>query len=293
MTSTGTVWGTDRFGVSLSWSDTTPVVITYLGEGGPGDCPGLSGDAPLARQPLVEILAVGHGRARASLRSVETQVGRRLRHRRHGVSDGGSELWVEQVDDMSGLVVRSHFRAGTASGWSARTSVTNEGDRAVVLQAVSVLALSALHGSDAVPAHRLVLHSGISEWLGENRWTAVPVRTHELVDLGLPLHGQDQRGRIHRRGISTWSTGTDLPVGALVDTESGWAWAWQIEHNGPWSWEVGERLDGVYIGLSGPDDEDHQWSVTLEPGDTFESVPAALVFSPDGFEGVSGELTRH
>jgi alpha-galactosidase len=174
-----------------------------------------------------------------------------------------------------------------------RTSVTNEGDRSIVLQAVNSLTTALLRGSDAPSLDDLVLHSGTSEWLGENRWTAVPVRTHELVDLGLSLHGQDQRGRIHRRGISTWSTGTDLPVGALVDSESGWAWAWQIEHNGPWSWEIGERLEGPYIALSGPDDEDHQWSVTLQPGDTFESVPAALVFSPSGLEGVVGELTRH
>lgn len=293
MSSTGMVWRTERCEIALSWSDTTPVAITRLGMAGPSDRSRVSRDLDPRRQPLVEILAVGHGRARASLRSVETAVGRRLRYRRHDIADGGSSLWVEQVDTLSGLVARSHFGAGTASGWSTQTSITNQGDRSVVLQAVSCLTVGVLQGGDAVPVQNLVLHSGISEWLGENRWTAVPVRTHELVDLGLPLHGQDQRGRIHRRGISTWSTGADLPVGALVDSESGWAWAWQIEHNGPWSWEVGERLDGAYIALNGPDDEDHQWSITLEPGDRFDSVPAALVFSPDGLEGVAGELTKH
>jgi alpha-galactosidase len=45
--------------------------------------------------------------------------------------------------------------------------------------------------------------------------------------------------------------------------------------------------------LSGPTSAEHSWSLRLEPGDRFSSVPATLAVSPGGLEGALAEMTRH
>ncbi|MFD0525376.1 glycoside hydrolase family 36 protein [Paractinoplanes durhamensis] len=139
----------------------------------------------------------------------------------------------------------------------------------------------------------LDLLAGDSEWIGEGRWTRRRLRDDLVPDLSLPLHGQDGRGRVAQVGTGTWSTGTHLPAGALVDRDSGAAWLWQIEHNGPWRWETGERLGGAYLALLGPTDLDHQWQQRLEPGESFTTVPVSVAMSGDGFDAAVAAMTAH
>ena len=77
---------------------------------------------------------------------------------------------------------------------------------------------------------------------------------------------------VARTGAGGWSTGRHLPIGALVDRRDGRGWCWQIEHNGPWHWQVGEYRGGLYLSLLGPTDAEHQWRQVLAPGDSFETV---------------------
>lgn len=118
-----------------------------------------------------------------------------------------------------------------------------------------------------------------------------------MADLNLPLHGQDGRGRLAVTSTGAWSTGQHLPTAGLLDPHSGRAWLWQIEHNGPWRWEIGERRDGVYVALLGPTDIDHQWHTVLAPGESFTTVPASVTVSSggphgayDGLQGAYDEL---
>ena len=53
-------------------------------------------------------------------------------------------------------------------------------------------------------------------------------------------------------------------MGALLDRRTGQAWAWQIEHNGGWHWQVGEAERGVYLALLGPDR--HRAPLAAGPG---------------------------
>ncbi|HEY0000685.1 MAG TPA: alpha-galactosidase [Actinoplanes sp.] len=242
-------------------------------------------------QPMVEILVAGAGRARASHRFSETAVGARLR--RTGTErrrDGRwHELVVELRDEQTGLVARVVFRSADGVGaGQVRTTVTNEGGEPVLLLGVTSLAL----GLAGHPVSDLDLVRGDGEWLGEGRWTRTPLRAH-VPDLGLGLHGQDGRGRFAMVSTGTWSTGTHQPTGGLVDRAAGAAWLWQVEHNGPWRWEVGERRDGAYLAMLGPTDIDHQWQQPLAPGDSFTTVPVSIAFSAAGFEGAAAELTAH
>jgi alpha-galactosidase len=254
------------------------------------------GPATIAGQPIVEVLAAGFGRAHVSQRNAATAIGRGMRvigsqeHR----TGAWHERHIDQRDEWSGLRSRVTFRraaealAGAGAAFQVRTTVTNDGAEPILLLGVTSLALGL-----AGPIERLDLVSGDSEWLGEGRWTRRRLRDGLVPDLGLPFHGQDGRGRVAQVGTGTWSTGTHQPTGALADRDGGGAWLWQIEHNGPWRWEVGERLGGAYAALLGPTDLDHQWQQRLEPGESFTTVPVSIAWSPDGFDGAVAAMTAH
>jgi alpha-galactosidase len=69
--------------------------------------------------------------------------------------------------------------------------------------------------------------------------------------------------------------------------------AWQVEHNGGWLWEVGERRQGLYVAAFGPTDIAHQWRRTLAPGDSFTSVPVGVAISDSALEGAIAQLTKY
>ncbi|MFI5896668.1 glycoside hydrolase family 36 protein [Actinoplanes sp. NPDC051513] len=252
-------------------------------------------DAPLSwgGQALVEVLAAGFGRAHVSQRFADTAIGRGLRYTGHAESRDGNfhELRLDQRDAGSGLAARVTLRsAGGVAACQATTTLTNEGAEPILLLGVTSLALGL---GDTHPIADLDLVSGASEWLGEGRWTRQALRDGLVPDLGLLLHGQSGRGRLARVSTGTWSTGSHLPVGGLIDRRRGDAWIWQVEHNGPWRWETGERLAGAYVALLGPTDIDHQWQQWLAPGESFTTVPVSLAVSSQGLEGAVAEMTAH
>jgi alpha-galactosidase len=241
-------------------------------------------------QPLVEILTAA-GRGRGSHRFSETAVGRRLLL--VGSESGRDGRWhllrILLQDPVTGLEAEVRFRSADGVGaFQTWTTVTNRGTEPVVL--LGITSFSA--GFGGAPVADLDLLHGESEWLGEGRWTRRPLR--EIAPgLDLPLHGQDGRGRFAAISTGAWSTGQRLPTGGLVGRASGAAWLWQVEHNGPWRWEVGERLDGAYAALTGPNDIDHQWQQLLAPGEQFTTVPASVAISDDGLDGAVAALTEH
>ena len=85
-----------------------------------------------------------------------------------------------------------------------------------------------------------------------------------------------------------------LPMGLLKRKQGGKeTWLWQIENNGSWRWELGDFKDDVYVALSGPTDYNHNWRERLQPGQTFTSVPCALVHVYDGIEAAFAALTTY
>jgi alpha-galactosidase len=95
-------------------------------------------------------------------------------------------------------------------------------------------------------------------------------------------------------------------MGAAVNRRTGHTWVWQIEHNGGWHWQVGEHTGrdatskhhgpgpaSAYLALLGPTDAEHQWRLTLQPGESFETVPVAVAVSADGLEAAVGRLTHY
>src|SRR5215207_7895845 len=93
-----------------------------------GLCTG--GRAGTPAQPLVEILAVGHGHANANTRNTATSIGTRLRVLGHDVerADGCAIVQVRQGDPVTGLHVTSHLRVRDGgSSIQSWTTVRNDG----------------------------------------------------------------------------------------------------------------------------------------------------------------------
>lgn len=300
-------WGSEALGLTFAAGADGPVTVTGVH---PSRAVAAAADAAvLATQPLVEVLAVGHGHRHANLRNTATAVGERLRYTGHReTADGAWQvLHLDQHDPETGLDVRVTLRVPVAGrSLQAWTEVRNAGTRPVALQAVSSLMLGHPLGGALGPRDAITVE-GRNDWVGEGRWETTALRTQSgLPWLDLPGHqGQDGRGARTVVSGGSWSSGERAPVGCLAavdaaDGTRGPAVAWQVEHNGAWRVEIGERLgrpaDGhgeIVLGLLGPTDADHQWLTLLAPGETFTSVPVSLAFSDAGWQGAVQELTRH
>jgi hypothetical protein len=260
---------------------------------------GAAPDLP-AGQPAVEILTVDAGRAPSTPRITGGVVSGNLRYVSHSATTAnGWEVVTVLLRETSGdleaeLTIET---PPTARAARATVTVTNRSaDRVRVVQAVSSLALQVALGAAATTSpDALDLASARGDWIGESRWTTRLLRD-ELVNLALGAHGNESaRGCLSYSATGSWSTGRALPAGAVVETSPApgtapAAFAWQIESNGGWRWEVGENTAGAYLALAGPTDADSQWLARLAPGDSFTTVPATLG-TGDGIEGAFAALT--
>ncbi|MDB1089832.1 alpha-galactosidase [Streptomyces sp. ACA25] len=261
------------------------------GTGAPVPSAGLDG------APLVEVLALGHGRFPGSHRYADTMIGARLRHTGHTMSrpagSTGPELRIVQTDPVSGLVVTSVFQAAdgvpAVRTWS---ELTVESERTIRLQAVTSLVTGAFVTDAGRPLEELELVHGDSDRGAGGRWHRTPLREAGLVarDPAPPQHAPRSRFALTSR--SSWSTGEHLPTGAVLSRDGSWAVSWQIEHNGAWHWELGERKQGAYLALLGPTDTEHQWSEAVSAGRGFTTVPVSLAVCRGGADEAFGALTR-
>ncbi|WP_427892283.1 glycoside hydrolase family 36 protein [Kribbella sp. GL6] len=231
-------------------------------------------------QPLVEVEAVGHGRSPSSNRHVDTVLGQQLRYVRH--EESGTTLRIVQEEPDTGLRVTSVFEAG--AGVRTWTEASMVGTGTLELTFLSSLVL-------ALPSVDADLHSASNSWMAESRWSVRPLRSDGLADIITPAHQHVARSRYAVTSTNSWSTGERLPVGVLVGRSTPYALGWQIEHNGPWHYEIGESRHGGYLLLSGPTDQEHQWSVPISAEAPFVTVPVSLVAGTDQ-DSVFGALTR-
>jgi alpha-galactosidase len=277
-----------------------------------------------AALPLLDVVLAGEGKAWSGDRYCESEAGGRFRYVGHDRADlpgGWRELRVDLADPVSGLRAEVFYRVLAGQGalrcW---VRLTNGGAAAVTVESVTSFLCGGL-SSAPEPASGVAPGTpddlddldvlwAENDWLAEGRWQRRRLRD-ALPDLNRQVHGADPRGRFGLTSAGTWSSGAYLPMGAVVSRPTGHAWAWQIEHNGGWHWQAGEcthrypaagpgphgrhapagSAAGAYVALLGPADTEHAWHVTLPPGGTFTTVPAAVAVSAGGFEGAVAALT--
>jgi alpha-galactosidase len=219
----------------------------------------------------------------------------RLRYREHATGVDGETHWLAVTAEDADRV-RARWLLRTRAGSAALTSsvqVTNIGEDELSLGALPSLSLpvSGEAAGAAVGPEELDLISGVSDWCAENRWQRHPVRAY-LPALSSIAHQPSAKGAHCARVLGSWSTGGALPAGVLAARDDSFALAWQVEHNGPWRWDLAEEPAGLTLTLSGPTDADHQWLATLQPGETFSTVPATVALGA-GWQAAVGELTKH
>ncbi|OZD39978.1 alpha-galactosidase, partial [Rhodococcus sp. 06-1477-1B] len=279
-------WGNDLVTLTFEWDADLPVSCIALGVAGRS--------LPVHRVPFVEVLTADAGHRPASGRLAHTEHGARMRYVGHDESaaDGLHTLSIRQRSGALEALIELTARDGVASVTS-RVTVTNVGDGRIVLRSVAswVSGFTDRRGTgDALAGWERV--SGVSDWLGEGRWTRTPLRGPEFVPLAEHLTGHDPRGAAAAVSTGTWSTAHHLPTALVESRAAGLAVAWQIEHNGAWRWEIGEDTGGGYLALSGPTDDDAGWTRVLGPAESFTTVPVTVALAPTGGDAIDS-LTDH
>ncbi|MBX3099448.1 MAG: alpha-galactosidase [Salinibacterium sp.] len=244
-----------------------------------------------SEQSIVEIVTPGTGTGSAG-RYDRSLLGARLRYRAHAIdaTDLGPRLVLELVDPVSGIAAHVTFEiVARTSTLRSSVTVTNESSDSRELLYVSALAI----GSTDWTPDGTIVHLADSDWLSEYRW-----RHGTLYGLGEPgiraeVHSAHvPRGRLGVSGRGTWSTGEQLPMGAL-ECEDGRTVLWQIEQNSPWHWQLLETLQGMSLLASGATGRDHGWSNTLAAGATLTTPTTAITATGGGIDRAFARLTDY
>ena len=227
----------------------------------------------LSFYPIQEIQVAGESAGwHLGLTTAATLPGSRMIYTGHRDTRNttGRRLEIDTFDEKTGLqstmiyqffdnlpIVRCH------------STVTNQGRESMGLEIVSSLVCPQLAGfSEDVSL--LLPHNS---WQQELQW-----RESSLNQLGSHyfVHNTSSGKRIQIRSIGSWSSGEYAPLACVRNKTKGTMTFWQIEHNGSWNWEILEHGCKWHLVVTGPNDTDHHWYKVLQPGETFESVPAAI-----------------
>ncbi|MFI7061253.1 alpha-galactosidase [Kribbella sp. NPDC050124] len=284
-------WGNDALRLHIAHGEHQPprlLALTIPGERAPDPAECLQ-----SALPVVELSLAGTGRHGTSgKRHIDGLAAQRLRLQtwQEYVDDGAHRLRLDLADQESGLEVRVHYAIADGipvlHSW-VEVSTTRQ---PVVLDYVSSLTLSGL-GRGLQWEDELALWLAANPWSGEFRWRRATLGELGLYDVGMVDYDQTgSKNRIAVTSTGSWSTSERLPMGILE--QPGRVIGWQIEHNGAWHYELGDRYGAVYLTASGPTAAEHQWSQRLEPGESFRTVPAAIAVGND-LQTVADALTAH
>ena len=173
----------------------------------------------------------------------------------------------------------------TVRAW---TEVKNISDKNVGLEYLSSFALTGLADINELPVDtdcRLMIpYNG---WCREFNWQDSTLGEH-----GYHFNQVAATNRITMSNTGTWSAKDSLPMGCFYTPSKKEAFLWQIESNTSWSWEISDTGRLLYLRLCGPSEYYNNWWKKLKPGDSFESVKAAISFGED-FNSALAEMTAY
>ncbi|KAJ4245554.1 hypothetical protein NW762_014063 [Fusarium torreyae] len=243
---------------------------------------------------LNEIRLAGEGsQFGTSKRQIESYFGQRLRYVSHKEHDCADKKTLEIVtrDPVTNLTVTTCFSVyGDVPVIRSRVTITNTGEQVQTLQAVSSL----VYGGLGLPTEswwrNWNVHFAHNNWFREAQW-----QQRTLSEVGIARSGISggSRAQFTVSNQGSFSTGGHLPMGGLSRIDGSLSYLWQIEHNGSWKWEIGDYKEGLYVNATGPTDQNHSWDRKLEPGEAFESVPAALAVVAGDFTSAFASLTSY
>ncbi|MEV0291500.1 MULTISPECIES: glycoside hydrolase family 36 protein [unclassified Kribbella] len=284
-------WGNDALRLHIAHGEQLPPSLLALTL--PGDPAPDPEECLRSALPVVELSLAGTGRHGTSgKRHVDGLAAQRLRLQtwQEYFDDGAHRLRLDLTDPDSGLEVKVHYAIADGIPVLHSCAEVSTSAQPVVLDYVSSLTLSGL-GRGLQWEDELSLWSAANPWSGEFRWRRATLGELGLYDVGMVEYGQTgSKNRIAMTSTGSWSTSERLPMGILE--QPGRVIGWQVEHNGAWHYELGDRYGAIYLTASGPTAAEHQWSARLEPGESFRTVPAALAIGND-LQTVADALTAH
>ncbi len=132
----------------------------------------------------------------------------------------------------------------------------------------------------------------VNSWQQELSWQEMSF-AQAGFDLTQPAIPRKTSHLLEATNTGNWSTKKYLPMGWMENRRAGTSLFWQIEHNGSWHWEIGDDNEHFYLSISGPTEKESHWYKVLAPGETFETVPAAVGVGCGDFDSDMGILTRY
>lgn len=270
-------------------NDDGRVRLLYMGLGEKSDDQLPSG----GEYSLVQVKTADYGyEDHHGAKHITAGLSERLRYVSHSdthSADGNRRIFTvtQQADNV---YVTSHyiFYSGIAAVRSY-TTVENRSGNAVTLEYLSSFNLFGISAEgEGAWDEKCSVSIPHNTWLGEAQW-----HQHPVAELGLSKAGWFGIKPLILSSTGTFSTDEYLPAGYFENEAVGSSMMWQIENNGSWTWEIGDRADELYLLLSGPCQDTAGWWKTLNPGESFESAPAAVVFSDKGFNGTLAEMTKY
>ena len=202
---------------------------------------------------------------------------------------GGSRLVLTHTDPVLGLEVESVYESYRDVPVVRRfTRVTNKGTQPVGIEYLS----SALLNNFASPhgfEKSLRVHYCFNSWQGEGQW-----RSAAPSEVGFIDNENFTPSAAFFNSIGTWSTARYLPMGMVENRDLKVIWFWQIEHNGSWHWELSDTsTKAIYAYIGGPDALHAQAWKNLQPGESYQTVPAAVGCVQGGFDEAVAALTAY
>lgn len=197
---------------------------------------------------------------------------------------------LEIVQEYQGLMLTSHFQfyhgIPAIRCWN---TVENKGTEDFPIEYLSSFALTGLSEEAEGPRDQNVrIHIPHNTWFGEAQW-----KNYTMNELGYDVVQASSMKRIGVTSTGSWACDEYLPMGAYEQTQLGKTVLWQIETSGSWHWEISDMVGELYLQLSGPTSQENGFTRIVKPGETFESVPCAVVMVNGDFTRAIQEMTRY
>lgn len=252
--------------------------------------------------PLIELRLSGEGNA--SRKTAKALVGgyiaSRLQYHSHSFVEDEQEktttLRIELRDDDTKVAVSSRLTLRPGSPFLRSTAtVLNRSDVDIIVNQVPSLVVGAMTRSPRWWSDYEISYAN-NTWFREAQWVTRSLPNVGLDDFGLygwPAGWEASIATFSLSNHSSFSTQRYLPMGALHRKDNSETWLWQVENNGSWQWEVGDMYDNLYVALSGPNADNHEWRQRLAPNETFNTIPASIAHIHGDLHASLAALNEH
>lgn len=212
-------------------------------------------------------------------------------------SEAADSTPAQSISCTDGVTVVSVFEAYPDVS-AVRTYTILRSPQTFPVEAASSLNLTLPMDANGASVESSRIFWGDAAWAVENDWHSAPLRKTAVRDRNQIINPGESSSRFVRSSSSTWSTGLHEPAGIIEAgraasglTVPAFSVMWQIEHNGPWEWEVGENDPGLHVTAFGPEYQDHQWFTNLGDGNDCTTVPVSFALAAGDWQQAVAEMT--